>query len=213
MDISKIDILDNTINGEDPNVDDYFTFRDLFSTFVSIIQRKRGIESIVVTDHDGVIVLKVASSLYCHKPSTLSISVLVTFASLVSFCEKVEEFGRVSFVIIRTNKESTFQINLHPLIVNIVANPQFEGTSEADSNRPGAPGVGLKLKPPLARQTEQNKQERFWRSFRTLSSCYLVCGRLRNPSLIPSLEAHNGPELDSSEAQRQISPCPCVCSD
>ncbi|KAJ1607921.1 putative ragulator complex protein LAMTOR3-A-like isoform X1 [Cryptosporidium canis] len=165
MDISKIDILDNTINGEDPNVDDYFTFRDLFSTFVSIIQRKRGIESIVVTDHDGVIVLKVASSLYCHKPSTLSISVLVTFASLVSFCEKVEEFGRVSFVIsalttrigiplhppgcmqIRTNKESTFQINLHPLIVNIVANPQFEGTSEADSNRPGAPGEVLEVIP------------------------------------------------------------------
>ncbi|KAJ1609697.1 putative ragulator complex protein LAMTOR3-A-like isoform X1 [Cryptosporidium canis] len=169
MDTSKIGILDNTINGEDPNVDDYFTFRDLFSTFVSIIQRellftlsicrKRGIESIVVTDHDGVIVLKVASSLYGHKPITLSISVLVTFASLVSFCEKVEEFGRVSFVIYwnpasptwmytDSNKQGIHVPNKSPPFNRKHScKSSVRSTSESDSDRPGAPGVGLKLKP------------------------------------------------------------------
>ncbi|KAH8582781.1 ragulator complex LAMTOR3-A-like isoform X1 [Cryptosporidium sp. chipmunk genotype I] len=120
-------ISDIITSSEDSYEDFSFNFEQLISLLNSIIERKKGLESICVTDHDGVVVLKASNSSSGSKSVFINPFIPVVFASLISSCEKLEEFGRASFVIIRTNKDSTFQINFHPLIIHIVTNSQYEG--------------------------------------------------------------------------------------
>ncbi|OII73934.1 ragulator complex protein [Cryptosporidium ubiquitum] len=108
-----------------------FNFEHLISLLNSIVEKKKGLESICVTDHDGVVVLKASNSSSGSKSVLINPSIPVVFASLISSCEKLEEFGKASFVIIRTNKDSTFQINFHPLIIHIVTNFHYEGKISA----------------------------------------------------------------------------------
>ncbi|KAK9171313.1 Mitogen-activated protein kinase kinase 1 interacting family protein [Cryptosporidium meleagridis] len=127
MDSSSIGISDIITSSEDSYEDFSFSFEQLITLINSMIERKKGLESICVTDRDGVVVLKASNSSSGSKSLLANPSIPVVFASLISSCEKLEEFGKASFAIIRTNKDSTFQINFYPLIINIVTNSQYEG--------------------------------------------------------------------------------------
>ncbi|OLQ17734.1 Mitogen-activated protein kinase kinase 1 interacting family protein [Cryptosporidium hominis] len=118
MDSPSIGISDIITSSEDSYEDFSFSFEQLITLLNSMIERKKGLESICVTDRDGVVVLKASNSSSGSKSLLTNPSIPVIFASLISSCEKLEEFGKASFAIVSFQKHISMQSStiLYPSI-------------------------------------------------------------------------------------------------
>ncbi|KAF7456343.1 ragulator complex protein [Cryptosporidium felis] len=113
--------------GDEESRESSLSFDMLMSLLNSIIESGKGLKSICVTDLDGVVVLKASRASLGNKFAFTNPSIPIVFGNLVSSCDKLDEFGKASFLIIRTDTESTFQVNFHPLVIHILTSFEYEG--------------------------------------------------------------------------------------
>ncbi|OII74960.1 hypothetical protein cand_004820 [Cryptosporidium andersoni] len=93
-----------------------------------LINKNIGLYGIIITDIDGVIILKAISE-NKRDMSQLILNPLLSgiFTNLCESSKKLRQLGKTNFIICHIDSEVLMQVNFYPLIIRLFGDLNYEG--------------------------------------------------------------------------------------